>query len=472
MKKRTLIDLTHQHLLSGDMGELLPVGCVEVLMGDSFKGRSDLFVRVTPQLKPVMHKVDITVAHFFVPNRILWTGWEDFITGESATAPPTISGATHSSGSLQDYLGVYDDTSNDYSALPIRAYNMIYNHNFRDEDLVSEVSEDSTSIQKVGWQKDYFVGARPWAVKGTAVTLPIGTEAPVYSDQGATAYNLSVEDNLGNEQFIDAGGTYANLSATAASGSRGQLKVDLSSATGLDIIEFREALAKQRYQEARARYGSEYVDYLRYYGINPADQRMQKPEFLGASTNSIMFSEVLQTSNDGTNGEVGEMYGHGISAMRSQTYKRFFQEHGWVISLAYVRPKPIYVQGLHRKFSRTTKEDYFQEELQSVGSQEILNKELYALHASPDDTFGFTPRYSEYLSEPSRVSAEFRDSTSYDWHFGRIFGSDPALNQAFIECDPTKRCFADQSNHSLWITCQNRIKARRLPRWQVVGRTL
>ena len=160
--KRSKHNLSHYHLTSFDMGELVPVGLMEVLPGDSFQQQTSALLRVTPQLKPVMHPVQVHIKHFYVPSRILWTGWEDFITGESATAPPTISGSAHSEGTLSDYMGVYDDASNDFSALPIRAYNKIFNEYFRDQDLVSEVSEDTNTVQKVSWAKDYFTSARPW----------------------------------------------------------------------------------------------------------------------------------------------------------------------------------------------------------------------------------------------------------------------------------------------------------------------
>lgn len=448
--KRSKHSLSHYHLTSGDLGQLLPIGCVEVLPGDTFQQQTSALVRVTPQLKPIMHPVNVNIAHFYVPNRLLWSGWEDFITGESATPPPTISGGAHSEGTLSDYLGVYNDASNDFCALPVRAYNMIYNEYFRDQDLVTEVSEDTNTVQNVAWAKDYLTAARPWAQKGTAVTVPMGTSAPLKSDATGSATFSLVRPTSSTDDVFEANGT-----------TQDELYADLSNATGPDVVEFREAFAKQRYQEARARYGSNYVDYLRYLGINPADGRLSRPEFLSAGRTTINFSEVLQTA-EGTSTPVGEMTGHGIAAMKANRYRRFFQEHGWVITLMYVRPKSIYVNGLHRKWSRTTKEDYYQKELEMVGAQEVLNKEVYAAHTTPDGTFGYADRYSDYRFEPSRVSAEFANSTSYDWHFGRIFSSDPALNQTFVECQPTKRVFADQTEDSLWIMAYHKLSARRM----------
>jgi hypothetical protein len=472
--KRSKFNLSHYHLTSGDMGQLLPVGLVEVLPGDSIRQQTAALLRVTPQVKPLMHPVTVHIHHYYVPNRTLWSGWEDFITGESATPPPTISGAAHSEGSLMDYLGIYDDASNDYSALPIRAYNAIYNTYYRDQDLVTEVSEDSTSIQNVAWQKDYFTSSRPWAQKGTAVTIPLGSEAPIFGDgmdfdgTDDTANRFNVLDSAGGSLKAMAPGTFT-YGAASASGS-GQLKADLSNATGADIREFREALAMQRYQEARARYGSNYIDYLSYIGVNGPmlDARLQQPEYLGGGKQGVSFSEVInQNFSGGVDPSLG---GHGIAALRSNRYTKYFPEHGWIMTMLFVRPKAIYTQTLPKKFFKSTKEEYYQKELADVGAQEVLNKELYAPHTTPDGTFGFSNRYAEYFSEQSRVSAEMRNSTNYDFHMGRIFSSDPALNQTFVECDPTKRCFADQTEDSLWIMVNHDIKARRMCRRSAVGR--
>jgi hypothetical protein len=463
--KRYKHSLSHYHLTSFDMGQLVPVGCLEVLPGDTFQQQTSALVRVTPQLKPLMHPVNCQIHHFYVPNRLLWSGWEDFITGESATPPPTISGSAHTEGTLSDYLGVFNDLSNDFSALPVRAYNMIYNEFYRDQDLVSEVSEDTNVVQKAAWSKDYFTTSRPWPQKGDAVTIPIGDKAWVATDKGENqnfGVYSSAEDDYRKILTSDSNAKISNTSAVQAD----SLYADLTTASAVDIREFREAFALQRYQEARARYGSNYVDYLRYIGVKPSDGRLSRPEYLGGGRQSISFSEVLNTSNTG----LGELGGHGIAALRSNRYRRFFEEHGWVITMMTVRPKPIYVNGLDKKFFKTTKEDYYQKELEHVGQQEVYNKEIYAAHSDPDGVFGYNNRYADYHHESSRVSAEFRNSTSYDWHLGRIFASDPALNQTFVECDPSKRVFAEQTEDALQVMVNHSVQARRMCKPSPVGK--
>lgn len=469
--KRNKFNLSHDHLTSGDMGQLLPIGCMEVLPGDSFQHSTSVLIRVTPQLKPVMHKVNVHVAHYYVPNRLVWSGWEDFITGESATPPPTFAGGT-ATKKIIDYMGIANASGITYSMLAVRAYNKIWNEYFRDQDLQAEVSESNLDILNVAWAKDYFTTARPWPQKGDAVTLPLGTQAPV-KGIGVVGQTYDTTDRTVYETGEAASSTFLDTVSTATAGkvyveqdpnNAGfpGVYADLSDADAIDIRDFREAFALQRYQEARARYGSNYVDYLRYIGLRPSDARLQRPEFLGAGRANLQFSEVLNTAANGGVDALGELGGHGIAAMRSNKYRRFFEEHGHVITVLYVRPKSLYANALPRKFTRTTKEDYYQKELENIGAQEVLNQEVYSAHTDKTGVFGYAPRYSEYRSEASRVSAEFRESLNYDWHFGRIFSSDPALNETFIKCVPTKRVFNEQTNHSLWIMAHHSIGARRI----------
>lgn len=488
--KRHKHSLSHYKLLSCDMGELVPIGLTEVLPGDTIQHATSALVRVQPLLAPVMHPVQMRIHHWFVPHRLVWEDWEDFITGgpdgEDDSVFPTISmpavgGAPV--GSLADYFGVPTGVNSlQVSALPFRAYALIFNEWYRDQDLQTPLAIDTTAgpdtstnttLQNVAWEKDYFTSARPWPQKGPEITLPLGTTAPVLGT-GQNIHLKGIGAGTGDRQFVTGAGNNTALSGPGVAGAiqltwaddnQTGLVTDLSDATAVSIIEVREAMALQRYAEARARYGSRYTEYLRYLGVRSSDARLQRPEYLGGGQQRIQFSEVLQTTptTDGDDSEgVGNLKGHGIGTMRSNRYRRFFEEHGYVISVLSVKPKTMYVQGLPRTWNRRTKEDFFQKELQHIGQQEVLNKELYAAHATPDGIFGYQDRYDEYRRTESTIAGEFRTSELDFWHMARIFESSPALNAAFIKSVPTKRIFPAENNDVLWIMANHSIQARRL----------
>ncbi|UDN67574.1 major capsid protein [robinz microvirus RP_56] len=482
--RRAKHSLSNYKLLSCDLGELVPIGITEVLAGDSIQQSTNALIRAAPLLSPVMHPVNISISHWFVPNRLIWDDWETFITGGpdgmDASVYPTIDmGAGAAVGSLADYLGVVPSVAGlDVSALPFRAYALIFNEWYRDQDLVTPLTIDTTSgvdsttsvsLQNAAWEKDYFTSARPWEQKGPAITIPLGASAPVTGiaitnafayTQPATNYvqadgvttppgsNWNSPGSLAN--FIFQGNNATKVPLIAA---------DLSDASAVTVNVLREALAIQRYEEARARYGSRYSEYLRYLGVRSSDARLQRPEYLGGGRATIQFSEVLQTGEG--DDPVGTLRGHGISSMRSNRYRRFFEEHGYVLTLLTARPKAIYASGLARHWNRRTKEDFWQKELEHIGQQEILNKEVYAAHASPDDGFGFQDRYDEYRRTFSSIAGEFRTTLDH-WHFARQFGSTPALNADFIKCVPTEDPFAIPSEDVLQIMARHSIQARRL----------
>jgi len=478
--KRSKFNLSNYKLLTCDMGELVPIGCVEALPGDTFQHHTSLLVRTSPLNAPVMHPVQARVHHFFVPYRLIWSDWEDFITGGSdgnnASTPPTITPNTGSGfavGSLADYLGVppgIDDLP--VSALPFRAYALIWNEFYRDQDLETELTIDltdgadtttNTTLKNCCWEKDYFTSARAWTQKGTAVSLPLGTSAPIHHN-AADGVDVTV--------YSDVNATYkrlrADLTSVAASATTdtteaSRLYTNLSSATSATINELREAFALQRYKEARARYGSRYTEYLRYIGVRPADERLQRPEYLGGGKQTIQFSEVVQSgvTTSGAGAGPGVLKGHGIGAMRSNRYRKFFPEHGLVLSLLSVRPKTMYAKGLSKMWSRSTKEDFFQQELQHIGQAEILNKEVYWGHATPNGVFGYQDRYDEYRRVESSIAGEFRESTLDFWHMARIFTSDPALNSTFVSCVPTERIYQSTTTDSLQIMANHSLVARR-----------
>ena len=465
------------------MGQLIPVAKMEVLPGDSFQQRTSALIRVSPLVAPVMHPVDVRIHHFYVPTRKIMDNtddWEKFITGgsdglgEGVTLPTLTSPSTtgYLANSLPDYLGIPPGVPDiPHLAAPIRCYNEIFNEYYRDQDLVAKRSLDDVTIANIAWGKDYFTAARPWPQKGPDVTLPVGTQAQVKGlgiplNDAPTALAGTLKESGGRDVDYNTGwnlGTF-DLHAQEDPNHAGypNIYADLTSAEAVNINEFRKAFALQRYQEARARYGSRFVDYLASLGIRSSDSRLQRPEFLGGGRSTIAFSEVLNTTSsvDGATpvDDLGHMAGHGITALRSNRYRRFFEEHGYIISLLSVRPKNMYMNSLHRSWSRTTKEDFFQAELQEIGQQEILTKEIYM--AGGDTVFGFQDRYQEYKQHPSTVHAEFRDVFDY-WHLGRNFSEPPVLNQSFTDCVPSKRIHAEQTQHSLWTMVNNSVQARR-----------
>lgn len=488
--RRNKFSLSHYKLLTMDMGELVPLTHYEVLPGDTIQQRTACLVRVSPLLSPVMHPVRVRIHHWFVPYRLIADDWEDFITGgDDGTFTwtwPHFKKATVTEGTLHDYLGVppasYGGGSEIYfSALPARAYALIFNEFYRDADLVTELTIDTTdgedtttneTLQKIAWEKDYFTASRPWEQKGTAINIDIGDEAPIFGDNMdfdnvADSANMAQVRNAAGSggalrQLATAGTEHDPVYGLATSSGTGELKADLSQATGMTVNDLRLSLALQRYMENRAHYGSRYVEYLQAaFGVRSSDARLARPEYLGGGRQTIQFSEVLQTAEDYDAAEgVGKLYGHGISAMRTNRYRKFFEEHGLVMTMMSVQPKAIYTQGLHRGMNRQTKEDYFQKELQFIGEQAVLNEEVYTEHATPSGTFSYIPRYDEYRSHPSGIAGEYRSTLNY-WHLGRVFSSDPSLNSTFVGCTPTKRVLASSGTDALYVMANHSVQARR-----------
>lgn len=505
MRKRSKFSLSHYRLFSGRMGYMMPIGITECLPGDTFQQATSVFLRCSPLVTPVMHPVHVTVHHWFIPTRLLWDEWEDFITGGpdgmNVSIMPTIKAPSEGGfaiGSLADYMAIPSGIPNlEVCALPFRAYALLYNECYRDQDLEKELpislesgvdTTTNTALQRCDWARDYFTTARPWPQKGPAVSVPvlgadfslsadvvpkrqengISPEGPVFTHEGA------IRPQRASFQMTEGLQPLGVEVENTGSGRRNllwydpNLKVEATSVEGVlgsvDINSLREAFALQRFEEHRALYGSRYVEYLRYLGVRSSDARLQRPEYLGGSRQTIQFSEVLQTAPGGDD-PVGALKGHGIGAMRTNRYRRFFEEHGYVITIMMVRPISVYMQGLSRMWNRRVKEDYYQRELQHIGQQEVLTKELYAGNSNgptaDDVVFGYQNRYDEYRWHESYVSGEFRTILN-SWHMARDFANEPALNADFINSVPTTRIFAAQENDTLYCMANHSIQARRL----------
>lgn len=478
------------------MGKLYPLACFEVLPGDTVQQSTSMLLRFAPMIAPVMHPVTVRIHHWFVPNRLLWDGWESFITGgkdglgDGVGNPPTITAtAATEKGSFADYIGIPPGSTPaqlaDVSAFPWLAYRKIWEDWYVDQDFYDADSlppvDNNWGLLPISWEKDYFTTSRPWPQKGPDVTLPLGDTAPVIGT-GAPLFTAGMSSGTPSNLYASLGETFVRTASDADTGDTTmswvdpKLVADLSAAEAVSVNDFRRAFALQRYQEARARYGSRYTEYLAYLGVRSSDARLQRSEFLGGGKQTVSFSEVLQTGPGTTEGApvgantgVGTMAGHGIAALRSNRYRKFFEEHGWVLSLASVRPKAIYQDGIHRKFTRTTKEDYWQRELEQIGQQEVLTREVH--YEGGETVFGYQDRYSEYKQEPSHVAGDFRDTLNF-WHLARQFAAPPALNGSFLVCDPSKRIFQEQTTDPLWVMGYNSIQARRMVRASGASRIL
>lgn len=506
-------DLSHDRKFSGRIGELMPITLLECVPGDKFSIKSTNLTRFAPLITPIMHKAAVYCHFFFVPNRILWSNWEDFISGgeDGLSAPnfplvdTSLTGLVPPS-SLADYLGLPTSdgatTGGDYSntqisAIPFAAYNKIYNDYYRDENLIQTQREDTLvdgtnpllgvtdPIAKRAWQHDYFTSALPFTQRGPEATIPLGGTAPINyttsgnstllkdANTGALIPNFDSSgaspletDSNGNFKGNIPGTTYFDFDNSRS------LSANLSGATASSINDLRRAFRLQEWLERNARGGARYIEIIMaHFGVMSKDARLQRPEFLGGSQTPITISEVLQTSNQAVTTNPsdqtpqGNMAGHGVSVGSSDyvTYK--CEEHGYIMGIMSVMPMTAYQQGVPKHWSKFDKFDYYWPSFANIGEQPIYNGELYHTNTptADDAIFGYTPRYAEYKYIPSTVHGEFRTSLNF-WHMGRIFGSAPALNQDFIECDyeEVKRVFAAPDEEHLYVYLHNEVKANRL----------
>lgn len=493
MPRSAMHNLSHSVKYSDYMGYVTPIALIDVVPSDVINHKVHALIRTQPLLAPVMHEVDIDIHAFFVPDRLVWDGYEDFQSGgedgqDTTVAPTMVAPAStgYAIGSLADYLGLPTGVPDyTHSALPFRGYQLIWNHFYRDSQLQTEAvistadgadTTTSKTLQRPCWKRDYFTKARPEPQLGSDVVIPLTGDAPV-TGIGVDTKNFPVTSQTVYETDNAAGRVYTravNVSTGSGaatfmegSGAAGTplIYADLSAVTGIPVTELREANATQRWMENNNVWGGRLMEQIMFrFGVRPQDSRMQWPEFLGAGETKIQFSEVLQTSEAGTD-PLGEMGGHGISIIGSNRYKYRALEHGFIHVFMVVRPKTQYFQGIARKWSRETKFDYLLPEFTAIGDQAILNKELYAPHATPNGVFGYTPIYEEYRGEFSRISGDFRNTLKF-WHMAREFSSDPALNSTFVTANPTNRIFPALNAAQLYVNCKHTIKARRpLPKF-------
>ena len=489
--KRNVFDLSHERKFSMNIGDLVPCFVEEVVPGDTWKMNAELFMRTAPLVAPIMHRVNVFTHFFFVPHRLVWDNWQDFITGgEDGTAAPVFPYVTiresnqhlMDEGTLADYLGIntvgqYDATGIEVSALPFRAYQTIYNEYYRDQNLESPIDfltgdglSDPTDIsvmRKRAWQKDYYTAALPWTQRGGEATIPLGSVEPNYKNISETVISSD-----GGPQDGSINGVSGDLTSTLGSEPMRIENLNDMDVEPTTINELRKAIKLQEWLEKSARGGSRYIEQIfSHFGVKSSDSRLQRPEYLGGGSSPISISEVLQTSATNSNsGAVdasvqGNMAGHGISVGRSNSFKRFFEEHGTIIGIISVMPKSAYQQGLRKQFFKFDKFDYFWPSFAHLGEQPIANKEIYNDgSATAEETFGYVPRYSEYKYIPNTVHGSFKSSEIH-WHMGRKFAAPPVLNNNFLKVSDElaqERIFADTSEiNKLYVQMYNKVRAIR-----------
>lgn len=508
---RSVFDRSHGYKTTFDSGYLVPFYVDEVLPGDSFKLTATLFARLATPIVPFMDNLYLETFFFFVPNRLVWDNWQKF-NGErkNPTDPtdfliPTVSGTDVPNQTLWDYFGLPTNVKETLkvNALPFRAYNLIFNEWFRDENLQESLNvptgdgPDNLSdyvLARRGKRHDYFTSCLPWPQKGPGVEISLGgnarvlpvssTASPVFSfskngilpDGTLGVYAASPATSKNDTAYIPSAGDSLGTTFLTAYWKNSGLVADLSSASPISINDLRQAFQVQKLYERDARGGTRYTEILRsHFGVISPDARLQRPEYLGGSSARISINPVQQTSATNETTPQGNLAAFGVVSDSFNGFSKSFVEHGYVFGFVNVRADLTYQQGLNRMWSRQGRFDFYWPVLAHLGEQAVLNKEIYAQGTAVDDeVFGYQERYAEYRYYPGQITGKFRstDPQSLDsWHLAQNFSSLPTLSSQFIQDNPpVERVIAVRDEPQFLFDSYIRLKcARPMPVYSVPG---
>ena len=505
-----------------DAGWLVPIHVDEVLPGDVHQGAVTIFARLWTLLFPIMDNVEVSTFFFFVPNRLVWSHWENFC-GEQvnpadsiAFTIPVVSSpvggfpvAVGSNTGLYDYFGlptvgqVSGGAGVTVNSLPLRGYNLIYNEWFRDENLQNTVpfsltdgpdSEASYRLLRRNKKHDYFTSCLPWPLKGgvevpmplagTAPVVKTGNLGPVFTKGAGPLPTFTLQAaSVGTPTATVQGGTSAAfVVGDVLTWATTNLQADLSSATGATINALRLAVTTQQFLERDARGGTRYTETLRsHFGVTPQDSRLQRPEYIGGGVSPVVVHSIPQTSATGLTGGSTPIGALGAASVVNGQHRFSYhaQEHGYIIGLAHVGADLTYQQGLKKMWSRQTRYDFYWPAFANLGEQAVLLKEIYIDGTAADTTtFGYQERWAEYRHFPSMLTGLFKSrsaGTIDPWHLAQNFTVAPTLNTTFIaDTPPMTRVLAASAVAGAQILFDSfwRIdRTRAMPQYSVPGLT-